>query len=165
MSIRPTRIISFNEVVRCARIVGCTIQDIGTDRLKAKPIIFKPRGDILSKLSASSKVSVFSMECTVEPAPKEKKIDGWYVDIHMRIYYDDHETRQVYRTSPIDAINGNVVTTRSGTLYKLGKMDILVAKQLANVEISTTAPLEEETLPFLINAGHDVYPYADELFK
>ena len=83
----------------------------------------------------------------------------------MRIYYDDHETRQVYRTSPIDAINGNVVTTRSGTLYKLGKMDILVAKQLTNVEISTTAPLEEETLPFLINAGHDVYPYADELFK
>ena len=96
MSIRPSRFISFNEVVRCARIVECTIQEIGFDRLKARPIIFKPRGDLLSNLSASSKETIFSMECTIEPAPKEKKIDGWYIDIHMRIYYDDHETREVY---------------------------------------------------------------------
>jgi hypothetical protein len=105
------------------------------------------------------------MECTVEPAPKEKKIDGWYVDIDMRIYYEDQTKREVYRTTSIDEINGNVVTTRSGTVYKLGKMDVLVAKRLVNVGISESAPLEEETLPFLINAAHDVYPNASEMFK
>ena len=164
MTSRPARI-TFNEAVRCARIVGCTVQHIGDDRLKAKPIIFKPRGSILSKLSASTNVSVFSMECTVEPAPKEKVIDGWYVDIGMRIYYEDKIKREVYRTTPIDAIDGNIVTTSSGTVYKLGKMDILVAKQLENINISESAPLEEETLPFLINAAHDVYPNASEMFK
>ena len=164
MTSRPARI-TFNEAVRCARIVGCTVQLIGDDRLKAKPIIFKPRGSILSKLSASSNVSIFSMECTVEPAPKEKVIDGWYVDIGMRIYYEDKIKREVYRTTPIDAIDGNIVTTSSGTVYKLGKMDILVAKQLKYINISESAPLEEETLPFLINAAHDVYPNASEMFK
>ena len=164
MTSRPARI-TFNEAVRCARIVGCTVQLIGDDRLKAKPIIFKPRGSILSKLSASTKVSVFSMECTVESLPKEKVIDGWYVDIDMRIYYEDKIKREVYRTTPIDAIDGNIVTTSSGTVYKLGKMDILVAKQLKYINISESAPLEEETLPFLINAAHDVYPNASEIFK
>ncbi len=164
MTSRPARI-TFNEAVRCARIVGCTVQHIGDDRLKAKPIIFKPRGSILSKLSASSNVSIFSMECTVEPAPKEKVIDGWYVDIDMRIYYEDKTKREVYRTTSIDEINGNVVTTSSGTVYKLGKMDVLVAKQLKYINISESAPLEEETLPFLINAAHDVYPNASEMFK
>jgi len=164
MTSRPARI-TFNEAVRCARIVGCTVQHIGDDRLKAKPIIFKPRGSILSKLSASSNVSIFSMECTVESLPKEKVIDGWYVDIGMRIYYEDQTKREVYRTTSIDEINGNVVTTRSGTVYKLGKMDVLVAKRLVNVGISESAPLEEETLPFLINAAHDVYPNASEMFK
>lgn len=162
MSIRPSKFISFNEVVRCARIVECTIQEIGFDRLKARPIIFKPRGDLLSNLSASSNISILSMECTVEPAPKEKKVDGWYIDIHMRIYYEDPNKNQVFRTSPIDAINGNVVTTRSGTIYKLGNMDILVAKQLKNIDISASAPLEEDTLPFLVNAVHDVYPHISE---
>ena len=164
MTSRPARI-TFNEAVRCARIVGCTVQHIGDDRLKAKPIIFKPRGSILSKLSASSNVSIFSMECTVESLPKEKVIDGWYVDIGMRIYYEDKIKREVYRTTPIDAIDGNIVTTSSGTVYKLGKMDILVAKQLKYINISESAPLEEETLPFLINAAHDVYPNASEMFK
>ena len=164
MTSRPARI-TFNEAVRCARIVGCTVQHIGDDRLKAKPIIFKPRGSILSKLSASSNVSIFSMECTVESLPKEKVIDGWYVDIGMRIYYEDKIKREVYRTTPIDAIDGNIVTTSSGTVYKLGKMDVLIAKLLINVGISESAPLEEETLPFLINAAHDVYPNASEMFK
>ena len=164
MTSRPARI-TFNEAVRCARIVGCTVQHIGDDRLKAKPIIFKPRGSILSKLSASSNVSIFSMECTVESLPKENVIDGWFVDIGMRIYYEDKTKREVYRTTPIDGINGNVVTTCSGTVYKLGKMDVLIAKLLINVGISESAPLEEETLPFLINAAHDVYPNASERFK
>jgi len=105
------------------------------------------------------------MECTVESLPKENVIDGWFVDIGMRIYYEDKTKREVYRTTPIDGINGNVVTTCSGTVYKLGKMDVLIAKLLINVGISESAPLEEETLPFLINAAHDVYPNASEMFK
>jgi hypothetical protein len=83
----------------------------------------------------------------------------------MRIYYEDKIKREVYRTTPIDAIDGNIVTTSSGTVYKLGKMDVLVAKQLKYINISESAPLEEETLPFLINAAHDVYPNASEMFK
>ena len=157
MSRRPARI-SFNEAVHCARIVDCTIQHIGTDHLKARPIIFKPRGDMLSKLSASSNVSIFSMECTIESAPKEKILDGWFIDIHMRIYYED-KNRQVYRTTPIDAIDGNVITTKSGSIYKLGNMDILVARRIGNIKIPDSKPLAEETLPYLVNASEDVYPY------
>jgi hypothetical protein len=164
MTSRPARI-TFNEAVRCARIVGCTIQHIAEDRLKAKPIIFKPRGDILSKLSASSKVSVFSMKNTTEQKKNEKiLINGWSVDINMRLYYEDPTKRDIIRTTPVIAIDGNVVTTRSGSVYKLGKLDVLIAKHLANTQMSDSSPLEEETLPFLVNAAYDVYPGFYESF-
>ena len=164
MTSRPARI-TFNEAVRCARIVGCTIQHIGEDRLKAKPIIFKPRGDILSKLSASSKVSVFSMKNTTEQKKNEKiLINGWSVDINMRLYYEDPTKRDIIRTTPVITIDGDVVTTHSGSVYKLGKLDILIAKHLANTQISNSAPLDEETLPFLVNAAYDVYPGFYEAF-
>jgi len=164
MPSRPARI-TFNEAVRCARIVGCTIQHIGEDRLKAKPIIFKPRGDILSKLSASSKVSVFSMKNTTEQKKNEKiLINGWSVDINMRLYYEDPTKRDIIRTTPVITIDGDVVTTHSGSVYKLGKLDILIAKHLANTQISNSAPLDEETLPFLVNAAYDVYPGFYEAF-
>ena len=164
MTSRPARI-TFNEAVRCARIVGCTIQHIGEDRLKAKPIIFKPRGDILSKLSASSKVSVFSMKNTTEQKKNEKiLINGWSVDINMRLYYEDPTKRDIIRTTPVITIDGDVVTTHSGSVYKLGKLDILIAKHLANTQISDSSPLDEETLPFLVNAAYDVYPGFYESF-
>ena len=164
MTSRQARI-TFNEAVRCARIVGCTIQHIGEDRLKAKPIIFKPRGDILSKLSASSKVSVFSMKNTTEQKKNEKiLINGWSVDINMRLYYEDPTKRDIIRTTPVITIDGDVVTTHSGSVYKLGKLDILIAKHLANTQISNSAPLDEETLPFLVNAAYDVYPGFYEAF-
>lgn len=164
MTSRQARI-TFNEAVRCARIVGCTIQYIGEDRLKAKPILFKPRGDILSKLSASSKISVFSMENTTEKKKNETKlVNGWSVDVNMRLYYEDPTKRDVIRTTPVITIDGDVVTTHSGSVYKLGKLDILIAKHLANIQISDYAPLDEETLPFLVNAAYDVYPGFYESF-
>jgi hypothetical protein len=167
MTSRQARI-TFNEVVRCARIVECTIQTIGTEKLKSRTIVFKPRGEILSNLSGTAKISVFSMECTVEtiakPEPKITTVNGWFVDVDTRIYFEDSVKRDVIRTTPVVTIEGNVVTTRSGSKYALGKMDVLIAKHLASVKISESAPLEEETLPFLVNAAYDVYPNFTELF-
>lgn len=167
MTSRQARI-TFNEVVRCARIVECTIQTMGTEKLKSRTIVFKPRGEILSNLSGTAKISVFSMECTVEtiakPEPKITTVNGWFVDVDRRIYFEDSVKRDVIRTTPVVTIEGNVVTTRSGSKYALGKMDVLVAKHLTSVTISESAPLEEDTLPFLVNAAYDVYPNFTELF-
>ena len=168
MTSRPARI-TFNEAVRCARIVGCTIQHIGEDRLKAKPIIFKPRKQILSKISASTNISIFNMDRISENTPEKKKkektlINGWSVDINMRLYYEDPTKRDIIRTTPVITIDGDVVTTHSGSVYKLGKLDILIAKHLANTQISDSSPLDEETLPFLVNAAYDVYPGFYESF-
>lgn len=156
--------ITFNETVCCARIVGSTIQNIDPDRLKAKPIVFKPRGQILSVISAPTKISVFNMEPIVEKTPKINIINGWSIDIHMRLYYEDTQKQDVIKTTPVQSIEGDVVTTRSGSVYKLGNLDILVAKQLGQNQISNSAPLAEETLPFLINAAYDVYPGFYESF-
>lgn len=167
MTSRQARI-TFNEVVRCARIVECTIQTIGTEKLKSRTIVFKPRGEILSNLSGTAKISVFSMECTVEtiakPEPKITTVNGWFVDVDTRIYFEDSVKRDVIRTTPVVTIEGNVVTTRSGSKYALGKMDILIAKRLASITISESAPLEEDTLPFLVNAAYDVYPNFTDLY-
>jgi hypothetical protein len=167
MTSRQARI-TFNEVVRCARIVECTIQTMGTEKLKSRTIVFKPRGEILSNLSGTAKISVFSMECTVEtiakPEPKITTVNGWFVDVDTRIYFEDSVKRDVIRTTPVVTIEGNVVTTRSGSKYALGKMDILIAKRLASITISESAPLEEDTLPFLVNAAYDVYPNFTDLY-
>ena len=159
MTSRPARI-TFNEAVRCARIVGCTIQHIDPDRLKAKPIIFKSRNQILSHISApalAAPVSIFNKKCIVEKLPEETTINGWFIDVNMRLYYENPK-RQVCRTTPIVAIDGNIVTTNSGSIYKLGTVDILIAKHIGNITISDSTPLEEDVIPILVNAAYDVYP-------
>ncbi len=159
MTSRPARI-TFNEAVRCARIVGCTIQHIDPDRLKAKPIIFKSRNQILSHISApapAAPASIFTMKGIVEKLPEETTINGWFIDVNMRLYYENQK-RQVCRTTPIVAIDGNIVTTNSGSIYKLGTVDILIAKHIGNITISDSTPLEEDAIPILVNAAYDVYP-------
>ncbi len=159
MTSRPARI-TFNEAVRCARIVGCTIQHIDPDRLKAKPIIFKSRNQILSHISApapAAPASIFTMKGIVEKLPEETTINGWFIDVNMRLYYENPK-RHVCRTTPIVAIDGNIVTTNSGSIYKLGIVDILIAKHIGNITISDSTPLEEAAIPTLVNAAYDVYP-------
>jgi hypothetical protein len=153
MTSRPARI-TFNEAVRCARIVGCTIQHIPPDRLKAKPILFKPRGQILSAISAPAAASAAPAMALMGLGTT---INGWYIDVNMRLYYENQE-RQVHRTTPIVSIDGNIVTTNSGSIYKLGTVDILIAKHIGNITISDSTPLEEDAIPILVNAAHDVYP-------
>lgn len=150
---------TFNEAVQCARIIGCTIQHIDPIRLKAKPIIFKSRKQILAHIStpAPEPVSIFNKKCIVEKLPDETTINGWFIDVNMRLYYENPK-RQVYRTTPIVAIDGNIVTTNSGSIYKLGIVDILIAKHIGNITISDSTPLEESAIPILVNAAYDVYP-------
>lgn len=149
---------TFNEAVQCARIVGSTIQHIDPIRLKAKPIIFKSRNQILAHLSApATPVSIFNKKCIVEKLPEETTINGWFIDVNMRLYYEDPK-RQVCRTTPIVAIDGNIVTTNSGSIYKLGIVDILITKHIGNITISESTPLEEDVIPILVNAAYDVYP-------
>jgi hypothetical protein len=73
----------------------------------------------------------------------------------MRIYFE--KNKEVIRTSPIMDIDGSIVTTRNGTRYQLGDIDILVKRSLAGIEISRDDPLREENIPFLVNATYDNY--------
>lgn len=154
--------ISFNEVVRCAvysenTYIEC-VREIAPLSLKEKPIVFKPRGQILASLS-EPKISIFSMECTVESKPTSAKIaNKWHIDMHMRLYYEDGDRRaNVIRTSRIMDIDGNIITTFNGSVYVLGEMDPLVKKRIANIDIPPTDPLREETIHYLINAAMDLY--------
>ena len=157
MTIRTLRT-TFNEAVRCARIVGSSIQHIEPIRLKAKPIIFKSRNQILAHISApAAPASIFTMKGIVEKLPEETTINGWFIDVNMRLYYENPK-RQVCRTTPIVAIDGNIVTTDTGSIYKLGIVDILIAKHIGNITISDSTPLEEDVIPILVNAAYDVYP-------
>jgi len=88
--------------------------------------------------------------------PDVKTLNGWYVDMNMCVYYE--ENRNVYRTSKISSIDGDVITTSSGSVYKLGRMDPLIKKRLEHVSMDEMEPLHEETLPFLMNATLDTYP-------
>lgn len=164
MTCRAVRI-SFNEVVRCAvyaenTFIEC-VQEIAPLSLKEKPIVFKPRGQILASLSQPSepKISIFSMECTVDSKPvPAKTANRWHIDMHMRLYYEDGDRRtNVIRTSRIIDIDGNIITTFSGSVYVLGEMDPLVKKRIANIDIPDTDPLREETIHYLINAAMDLY--------
>jgi hypothetical protein len=160
MSCRAVRI-SFNEVVRCAvyaenTYVEC-MQEIAPLSLKEKPIVFKPRGQILAPLS-EPKISILSMECTVESKPSAKIANKWHIDMHMRLYYEDGGHRaNLIRTSRIIDIDGNIITTFSGSVYVLGEMDPLIKKRIANIDIPAADPLREETIHYLINAATDLY--------
>ena len=148
--------ISFNEVVRCVRIVEgkySELQETDPLVLKAKPIIFRPRGKILQ----SKTISALSMENNISKPDSITICDGWYIDIHMRLYYENTK-KCVIRTSPITSINGTIVTTTNGTKYCLGSIDTLVQRKLRNGSIDYHDPLKEETLPYIINAVYDAYP-------
>ena len=149
---------TFNEAVQCARIVGSTIQHINPIRLKAKQIIFKSRNQILDHISGPvTPESIFNKKCNVEKLPEETTINGWFIDVNMRLYYENPK-RQLCRTTPIVAIDGNIVTTNSGSIYKLGIVDIFITKHIGNITISDSTPLEEDVIPILVNAAYDVYP-------
>jgi len=172
MSAKKTARITFNEIVRCARIVNAetsTVRELESTRLKQKPIVFRPRGNIL----ALDNKSLFSMECTFttkdhdkpvmkndtkykfEPKPVVKILHNWYVDLHMHVYHED--ANGVYRTSTISEIDGNVITTASGSVYQLGKMDPLIQTRVAHYCMDEKEPLKEEYMPFLVNAAMDTY--------
>jgi len=158
MTTRAARI-RFNEVVRCARIVNldsaaAVVQELDSMVLKMKPIVFRPRGSIIPNILGESKMSIFSMKSTsVSKPPPPTVANGWYVDLHMHLFYEYN--RNVFKTTPIVTIDGNIVTTNSGSTYILGTMDPLVRKILANVDIPVKYPLAEETLPFVVNAAMD----------
>jgi hypothetical protein len=153
MSVRTVRI-SFSEVVRCARIVYSEnsefVKELESATLKEKPIVFRPRGRILQFNS----VQVNKVE---SKHPNAKLVNGWYIDTHMRIYYQDELARLV-RTSPIDAIDGTFVTTKNGSVYQLGKMDVRVQMRLDRGHINSDDPLHSENIPFLVNASYDTHP-------
>jgi len=173
MSAKKTARITFNEIVRCARIVNAetpTVRELESTRLKQQPIVFRPRGNIL----ALDNKSLFSMECTFttnkdhdkrvvenaikykfESKPVVKILHHWYVDLHMRVYHED--ANGVYRTSTISEIDGNVITTASGSVYQLGKMDPLIQTRVAHYGMDEKEPLKEEYMPFLVNAAMDTY--------
>ena len=158
MSAGRTARITFNEVVRCVRIVNsenapASLRELESIGLKERPIVFRPRGKILEFQNKS----IFSMECTVMYKPDVKTLNGWYVDMNMCVYYEE-DSRHVYRTSKISSIDGDVITTSSGSVYKLGRMDPLIKKRLDHVSMDEMEPLHEETLPFLMNATLDTYP-------
>ena len=89
-----------------------------------------------------------------EPTPTI--VNGWFVDLNMRIHFETTKGN-IIRTSVIVSFDGNKVTTFSGSVYILGKMDINIHSRIANLNISESDPLCEETLPQLINAAHDIY--------
>ena len=176
MSATRTARITFNEIVRCARIVNAetsSVRELEPMTLKQKPIVFRPRGNIL----ALNNKSLFTMECTfttnqamqnhdksfIENETKcnvaskisVKILRNWYIDINMRVYHED--TKCVYRTSVISEINGNIITTASGSVYELGQMDPLIQKRLDHICMDETDPLKEEYIPYLTNAASDTY--------
>lgn len=73
----------------------------------------------------------------------------------MNLYFN--KDKEVIRSSPIIGIDGPIVTTRSGTIYQLGYIDILVKRSLGGIEISRDDPLNEENIPFIVNAAYDNY--------
>lgn len=157
-AVRSAARITFNEVVRCARIVytetSSSVKEVGNYPLKAKPIVFRPRGKILP----TNNLSVFSMTSGIslqEEPDTPVIINGWYIDLNMNLYYE--KDREVIRTSQILGIDGPIVTTRSGTKYQLGDIDVLVKRSLAGMEISRDDPLREENIPFIVNAAYDNY--------
>ena len=54
-------------------------------------------------------------------------------------------------------INGNIITTASGSVYELGQMDPLIKKRLDHIFMDETDPLKEEYIPYLTNAAIDTY--------
>lgn len=163
MSIKSRSIrITFNEVVRCARIIETDINnikivEISPIRLKEPPIIFRPRGQILSKNFGESKVSIFNMECAImSPPPKSKVIDGWFIDNKKRVYYECE--KKVMRTSTILSIDDNIITTHSGSIYVLGKIDIPISKYLSDIDIPEFDPLSNNNIQRIINATSIIYP-------
>jgi hypothetical protein len=157
MSVRSVARITFNEVVRCARIVytdtSSCVKEVSSIHLKAKPIVFRPRGKILP----TNSLSVFSMTSNASLTETKSPIiaNKWYIDVNMNLYFEKY--KEVIRSSPIIDIDGPIVTTRSGTKYQLGDIDVLVKRSLAGFEISRDDPLHEENIPFLVNAAYDNY--------
>jgi len=120
---------------------------------KAKPIRFRAKSKILSK----NRISVFNMDNkNVQSTQTATIIHGWYIDTHMRIYYEN-DNKEVFRTTSIDAIDGTIVTTKSGSVYQLGNMDKLIQTKLNGLDIDINAPLHLENIPFLVNASYDIY--------
>ena len=111
------------------------------------------------KMYASPKVSTSCMECLVEAKPITSKVlNGWFIDVNMRLYFVDPMNRdRIIRTTPVSYINGNTVTTISGSAYVLGTIDPLVRKRVAHVDISSSNPLSEETIHYIVNAATDMY--------
>jgi len=161
MSIQKIRRVTFNEVVRCARIVcqegsqlieieSNNIQDTSSIKLKETPIIFKPTVQSLSKNNNNLYYNYIMPE---EPIPII--VNGWFIDLNMRIHFETQ--KRVMRTSMIASFDGNKVTTITGSVYILGQMDILIHSRIANMNISESDPLCEDTIHLLINAAHDIY--------
>ena len=111
------------------------------------------------KIYGSSNVSTFCMECLVETKPITSIVlNGWFIDVNLRLYFVDPMNRdRIIRTSPVSDINGKTVTTLSGSVYVLGSIDPLVRKRVAHVEISSSNPLGEETIHYIVNAATDIY--------
>jgi len=159
MAIYNSRI-TFNEVVRCACIVykenTPLIREIDNISLKEKPIMFKPRGNILPKMQVTPSSTSPSPQ-TPFPPSTVKIIHGWYIDLDMRLYYENAQ-KCVIRTSPIISIDGIFVTTTNGTKYQLGEMDKYIQQSLHHVYINRDNPLDCDNIPFLVNAAFDIYP-------
>ena len=111
------------------------------------------------KIYESSKISRSCMECLVESKPITSTVlDGWFIDVNLRLYFvDPTNLDRIIRTSPVSDINGKTVTTLSGSVYVLGAIDQLVRKRVAHVDISSSNPLSEETIHYIVNAATDMY--------
>ena len=111
------------------------------------------------KIYGSSNVSTSCMECLVEAKPITSTVlNEWFIDVNLRLYFVDPMNRdRIIRTSPVSDINGKTVTTLSGSVYVLGTIDPLVRKRVAHVDISSSNPLSEETIHYIVNAATDTY--------
>jgi hypothetical protein len=92
----------------------------------------------------------------MSPPPKSKVIDGWFIDNKKRVYYECE--KKVMRTSTILSIDDNIITTHSGSIYVLGKIDIPISKYLSDIDIPEFDPLSNNNIQRIINATSIIYP-------
>lgn len=78
--------------------------------------------------------------------PTIKTIDMWMIRDSGRIYFEI--AKGIIRTTPVVQIDGDLITTQSGSVYRLGTMDPLVKLRLPSRHLSDVNPLT----PFTIKA-------------
>jgi len=75
-----------------------------------------------------------------------KTIDMWMIRDSGRVYFEI--AKGIIRTTPVVQIDGDLITTQSGSVYRLGTMDPLVKLRLPSRHLSDVNPLT----PFTIKA-------------